>query len=151
MKNCVTVFILPFSVMRRDLAPTKIWAAVSPPSIMGGCVGKDHVGSNRLITPMDIQGRIGRLVPFLENIANGQPPNEHTVSSHCKHIMFDDLGRQPSKQRTKHFIIRVLRLNDARRRCQIAIIDQEARLVDILDKASGWSIMSRMSSEMGSC
>jgi hypothetical protein len=36
-----------------------------------GCVGVDHVSSNSFITAMDVESRVGGLVPFLEDSAHG--------------------------------------------------------------------------------
>jgi hypothetical protein len=83
------------------------------------------VGSNGLITSVkvNIQGRIGRSVPFFEYSAH-----RHTgiLCCDCERT-FDDIGRQPSEERAKQLIIRFFRFKNARRREQIVIMDQEAR------------------------
>jgi hypothetical protein len=65
-------------------------------------VGVDGIGSHWFITRMHIQGRIQRLVSFLEYSTHGHACD---LSSTLKHLL-DGINRQPTEMRAKLPIVR---------------------------------------------
>jgi hypothetical protein len=101
------------------------------PAIDSGCVRENSVGGDGLVTTVDIESRIRRLVTLLQNSAHG-----HTgVLGGDSESAFNDVNRKPTKEGTKLIKIRRLCLDNTCRRGRGRMMGLEAKHVCVVDDA----------------